>query len=629
VAHLVQRGIETERILLCTFTNKAAREMVGRVEWLLGCSLESMWAGTFHHIGNRFLRRHAERLGFQTNYSILDRDDANQLLDSVIAEQGYGPQARYRFPNAKALSGAFNIANATGESIEDVVLNNYTKFSPIVDEIGQVWRKYNERKFEINAMDFDDLLILWYKLLCDHPELRDHYARYFVHLLVDEYQDTNPLQASIIDLLAEHHRNITVVGDDAQSIYRFRGADCQNILDFPKRYSNCTTYYLCKNYRSTPQILETGNRVIAYNINQFPKNLEAVRNRGVRPSVVMAENGQREAQWIANQVSKLKRSGIALRDIAVLYRIHSHSLELQIALQHIGIPFVVRSGMRFFEQAHIKDLLAWLRLLYNQRDILAWQRILDLFQGIGAAAIKKIIQQLATLDFNWQALSEPQFLKKLPEPARKSTTWLCRLLEESSLPENLTKPGKLIQIFFEQEYENYLTHTYDDVVKRVEDIKEFILFANSYKNLADFLGEMMLQTDLDAIPLDEDQIPDDALILSTVHQAKGLEWQVVFCLNLVEGNFPFFLALDEDGGLEEERRLFYVATTRAKDQLYLCSRQTFVVKSSGLQRSSVPSRFLWEILCEYEEHQDYTPSGPLSQFLLEAERQSVFNLIFS
>lgn len=628
VAHLVQSGVPVERILLCTFTNKAAREMVHRVETYLHHSIEHLWAGTFHHIANRFLRRHSERLGFGTNYTILDQDDSHHVIDIVIQELGYGQDESFRFPKGKALSGLFGLSNSTGESVESIVLQGYPKFENIIDEITEVMKGYEQRKKQINAMDFDDLLKYWYLLLLQCEDVKRYYTEHFLHILVDEYQDTNPLQASIIDKLSSHHGNLTVVGDDAQSIYRFRGADCGHILEFPRRYQHCQTYYLRKNYRSVPEILTVGNRVIAYNVHQFPKQLEAIRDSGSLPVVVIAEEAMAEAHWIVRRIQRLQEQGTLLREIALLYRVHGHSLELQIALQQHGIPFVVRSGMRFFEQAHIKDMMAWLRILYNPRDMVAWQRVLGIFKGIGPATAAKIVQHLEAVDWDWQALDEPQWRKKLSARIRKSIEWLVRLLDEASQPDNFQKPDFLLRLFYEQEYEEYMVHAYDDAAKRSEDLVELIAFASNYQGLERFLSDMMLQTERENLPSSEQEIDGDAVILSTVHQAKGLEWDVVFCVNLVEGSFPFFLAYQEENGLEEERRLFYVATTRAKNQLYLCTRQMGTARA-GLVRASEPSRFLWEMMRGANPTRLEYPSGPMARFLLEAEHSPLFELAFA
>jgi DNA helicase-2/ATP-dependent DNA helicase PcrA len=623
VAHLVREGIKPEQILLCTFTNKAAREMVTRVESLLERNADDLWAGTFHRIANLILRRHADRLGFGLNFSILDRDDSTKLIDSCAVDLGYQRKG-YRFPKGNALGGVFGLAHSTGKRVDQIIEESFPRFAEITAEVHDVGEAYKAAKRRANAMDFDDLLLHWHQLLQEFPDLLRFYSEYFKHILVDEYQDTNPLQASIIDLLASAYTNLTVVGDDAQSIYRFRGANCRHILEFPDQYDDCQTFYLQNNYRSTPQILAASNRVIAYNDEQFPKKLVANREDGHKPSVVIAGTSYDEARFIVDKIESMHyQQDIPFRDMAVLYRIHSHSLELQIALQHAGIPFTVRSGQKFFEQAHIKDVLSFLRIIYNPQDMMAWFRLLPLFPGVGPATVKKIWGRLEDEAFDPYALEDKAWQKKISANARKALSWLLELIDLAGSPDMAENPGAVLRLFYDQEYEDYLANTYDNASKRAEDILELAVIASTYKEIGEFLHEMMLQFDPSPELESEGTPNDDAVVLSTVHQAKGLEWKSVFVLGLTEGGFPFSMALDEEDGPEEERRLFYVAATRAEDQLYLCSRQ-YIQTRMGPKRAD-PSRFLWELIEDRDDNGGYI-DGSLTEFLLESEKHPIFQL---
>tara|TARA_B100000609_G_C17219635_1_gene439086 strand:+ start:2917 stop:4980 length:2064 start_codon:yes stop_codon:yes gene_type:complete len=591
VAHLVEKGVPPDHILLCTFTNKAAREMVERVERLLRRSTGNLWAGTFHHVGNRILRKHAELLDFSPNFTILDREDSGQLIDDAVRESGV-LQGNMRFPKGRALNGVFGLTRSTGRDMHDIIIDHFPKFEPVAVEITEVWSYYQKRKKRLNMMDFDDLLFHWLQLLKEFPEIRQRYAEQFEHILVDEYQDTNPLQAEIIDHLCTFHNNLTVVGDDAQSIYGFRGADCRHILEFPERYPKCQLFYLDKNYRSRPEILTISNRVIAHNEFQFDKELKATRPSGMTPAIAVIKNARQEADFVAQRIKELREDGMSLDEIAVLYRIHSHSLEVQVALQHRAIPFIVRSGVRFFERAHIKDMIAFLRINHNPKDELSWRRILPLFPGIGKATVDKIWKALETHAFDLDIMRGKEVLNTFTKNARRSLQWLLRLLEEAQ--ELNQQPTDILQLFYGQEYKDYVEHTYDDSTQRAEEIEQLILFAEEYETSRQFLDEMTLLNEASPVDQDDEQPPEESVVLTTVHQAKGLEWKAVFILDLAEGSFPFFMSVEEDN-LEEERRLFYVASTRAKDQLYLCLRSIYPHKRYGW-RNTRPSRFLWEIL---------------------------------
>ncbi|MCU0555211.1 MAG: ATP-dependent helicase, partial [Syntrophales bacterium] len=360
VARLIETGIPPERILLATFTNKAAREMLGRVELLSGVDTRRLWGGTFHHIANRVLRRNGDRLGYARNYSIMDTDDTKSLLNACIADAGIETKGG-RFPKGDVLGDIIGFSLNTLTPLEEVIDRKFPHFGALVEDIRDIARAYGERKRSLNLMDFDDLLANWLALLRNHPDVLQDYAERFQHVLVDEYQDTNRLQAAILDLLGSRHRNLTVVGDDHQSIYSFRGANFENILRFPDRYPDVKLFKLETNYRSTPQILDLANRSIIRNRDQFRKELRAVRKGGFKPVYIPVRNVSLQAAFVARRIMDLIMEGIPVREIAVLYRAHYHSMELQMELTRRGVPFEIRSGIRFFEMAHVKDITSYLR----------------------------------------------------------------------------------------------------------------------------------------------------------------------------------------------------------------------------------------------------------------------------
>src|SRR5437763_9333785 len=363
VAYLLEQGVAPARIMLATFTNRAAREMLRRVEMLTsGTDVRRVWGGTFHRIANLTLRRHAASIGYESSYTILDSEDARDFLAACVDEAGIDTKAR-RFPKAEVLQDIISFANNTDRPIEDVMARRYPHFEPLTQSVKRVDMIYMERKRERNVMDYDDLLLNWKRLLMEKADIAALYADQFQHILVDEYQDTNKLQAEIVDLLAVKHRNVMVVGDDAQSIFAFRGASVEGIYEFPKRYPEARVFRLETNYRSTPEILAVANAAIASNRRQFPKQLRAARpSVGISPALVPCRDADQQAVFVASRVLELRDEGISLHDVAVLYRSHYHSLELQLELTRRGIPYRVRSGVRFFEQAHIKDVVSYLRL---------------------------------------------------------------------------------------------------------------------------------------------------------------------------------------------------------------------------------------------------------------------------
>jgi DNA helicase-2/ATP-dependent DNA helicase PcrA len=567
VAYLLEAGFPPESILLMTFTNRAAREMMKRVGELVRADVRRVVGGTFHHVANLLLRQHAQLLGFGPNFGILDREDARDLIDTVVHEVGVKPGDR-RFPRGDVLASVFGYTVNTERSLEEALARRYPQFLMQAGAIHEVARRYARRKVETNVMDFDDLLVHWKHLLLEHPAVAEELGRRFRSILVDEYQDTNLLQAEIVDLLARPHRHVLVVGDDAQSIYSFRGASFENILTFPERYPDARKFLLTINYRSTPEILHLANRSIEHNRRGFPKELRAIRDSGLRPAVVACRDVYQQAEFVAQRLLELRDEGIPLREMAILYRAHHHSLELQLELTRRNIPFTVRSGLRFFEQAHIKDVLAYLRLVHNPQDELAWKRVLRLAPGVGTVTAEKIWLLVKTRSDPLASLGTDEVLGALPRRARDAVTKLHELFEALRAV-GRDHPSELIEEVLKRGYDRYLVTTYDNAQARQDDIEQLAGYALSFQGLEEFLAELSLLASFTAEEVVLGAEPDEYVTLSSVHQAKGLEWRVVFVVWLGDGRFPSAPALRDPDGEEEERRLFYVACTRAKDELYL------------------------------------------------------------
>jgi DNA helicase-2/ATP-dependent DNA helicase PcrA len=618
VAYLIENGIAPQNILLLTFTNKAAREMLERVANLLPNDITGLWGGTFHSVGNRLLRRHATEAGFAPGFSIMDREDQQDLLDAVIPALGIDPKDK-RFPKGEVLADVFSFSINTGRSIEDVLVEKYPHFLEFAGQIATAQKKYEAKKKQANSLDFDDLLEKTLRLLETQPAVAERYQRQFQFVLVDEYQDTNRIQADFIDILAKHHRNVMVVGDDAQSIYSWRGANFQNILDFPKRYPGAVVYKIETNYRSVPDILEVANAAIAANVNQFKKELVSARAAAtMKPALVPLGDSNQQAQFVAQRILDLREEGLELRDIAVLYRAHYHSMEVQMELTRHGIPFEITSGLRFFEQAHVKDVAAFLKFVVNPRDEVAFKRMVKLLPGIGnrgadqlwtaferrtaggppapagepASAIAAPPAALATsAPFRFADLLLPL---KVPAKAQKAWQQLAHTLEEIAPGGKPNPPGEMIHSVVEAIYDDYAKAEFPNYEARREDLHTLANFAKQYESAGDFLDQLALLTNLDHESTAAASDDTEMVTLSSVHQAKGLEWKAVFVIWMADGMFPSSRSLESADAIEEERRLFYVAVTRAKDELYLTYPNLRLNAGYGemMQR---PSRFLAEV----------------------------------
>ncbi|MFL6230447.1 MAG: ATP-dependent helicase [Pyrinomonadaceae bacterium] len=607
VAYLVEHGIAPSRIMLATFTNRAAREMLRRVEQLTGGDVRRVWGGTFHRIANLILRRHAAALGYSENYTILDAEDARDLLNVCVDDAGVDTRAR-RFPKAEVLQDIISFANNTDRPIADVVARRYPHFEPLSQQIARVDTVFMERKRARNSMDYDDLLLNWKRLLMEKPEIASLYSEQFEHVLVDEYQDTNKLQAEIVDLLAVRHRGVMVVGDDAQSIFAWRGAEWTNIYEFPKRYPEARQYRLEQNYRSTPEILALANVSIASNRKQFPKTLRAVRpTLGLLPALVPCRDADQQAAFVAARVLELRDEGTPLEEIAVLYRSHFHSLELQLELTRRGIPYQIRSGVRFFEQAHIKDVVSYLRLVANPKDELAWKRVLKLIPNVGTATAARVWEQLTFVPDPLALVLRGGADSSVRQ---RGTSWaeFRALLEELTQQETRNSPARQIELVLARGYEAYLSATYENADVRLEDLRQLAQYSTRYNSTEEFLADLaLLSTERYGAPqplTGEDVVmggdEDEILTLTSVHQAKGLEWRAVFIIWAADGKFPSPRSLRDAEGEEEERRLWYVAVTRARDQLYITYPQVVqdYTRQTVLQR---PSRFVTEVPSELYE----------------------------
>ncbi len=603
VAYLLDNGIPPAHILLLTFTNKAAHEMLDRVRRLVGVDTQELWGGTFHSVGNRVLRAHADTLGWARNFTIMDREDQKDLMLSVYQDCGIDPKAG-RFPKPEVVADVLSLSQNTTASLEDTLETRYSYLAHHQEAIARIGEEYERRKQKTNCFDFDDLLVKTVRLLEDHPGIADSYQRRFEFVLVDEYQDTNAIQGEMIDLFAAHHKNLMVVGDDAQSIYSWRGADFRNILDFSTRYPGAHVHKIETNYRSVPQILQLANASILRNEHQFRKELAPARPEAAAlPALVPLQDVNMQASFIAQRLQELHdEEGLEWSAMAVLYRAHFHSMEIQMELTRRSIPFTVTSGLRFFEQAHVKDVASFMRFAANRRDEVAFHRMLKLLPGIGAKTATKIWDRWLLSD----AAGAPivpcfsEILLTLPVPAKSREAWeqmaytLDELMTEAGEPK---PPAEMMTSIVEGVYREYAEKSFPNAMNRLEDLEHLHSFSRGFTDIGEFLSQLSLLAGQDAAGAGGAVREEQSVCLSTVHQAKGLEWQAVFVVWLAEGMFPNKRVIenDEDGtGLEEERRLFYVAVTRAEDQLFLTYPLWWGGSWSGIGTQE-PSRFLEEL----------------------------------
>ena len=597
VAWLLSQGVQPEEILLLTFTNKAAKEMLGRVQDLTGIPGYKFWGGTFHHIGQKTLRMSGEHIGLGKNYSIVDESESESLLAEVVREIDKDYFKNKENPKAKVLSSIISYARNTQLPLQDAINQNYPQHAEHIDQVVGFAKGYAEKKMQQQVTDYDDLLELWLHLLRSSDQMAEWFTNRFKHVLVDEYQDTNALQSAIVDKVAAHHQ-VMAVGDDAQCIYTWRGANFENIMTFPERHPGAKMYKILLNYRSTPEILDLANRVLEERPEEegYHKDLQAVRSGLSLPTVVPAYDPKQQAQYICKKIVELRRDeGHDLSSICVLYRAHFQAMDLQMELSRHGIPFQITSGVRFFAQAHVKDLTSQLMFVGNPANTMAFQRFACLLPKVGPRAAEKIYKQASQTAQKEEihlieAFGHPDVLNRVPKDAKDYWPEVALTLKEIKKAMEIGKPTKVIEIALEGWYSDFIREIYDNWTTRIDDLESLLGFAARYTDLNEMLSQLVL---LNSETTDRSIDPDeDSVRLSTIHQAKGLEYPVVFVIGLADGAFPLQRAIDNDD-VEEERRLFYVAVTRAQDELWLTYPTTSMIRG-GFVRTR-PSMFLRSI----------------------------------
>ena len=580
VARLIEDGVKPNNILLLTFTKKAAQEMLSRASIVLDERCEQVAGGTFHSFSNMILRKYSALLELQNNFTITDRTDCEDIINHI--RTNIIDKHEKRFPKKGTILDIYSKSVNKNIPSEEVISNEYSQFSEAVDKINEIIREYNAYKRKNSILDYDDLLLYLRTLLECNPEIRKKISNQYKYIMVDEYQDTNTIQAQIIELLASEHNNVMAVGDDSQSIYSFRGANFKNILEFPQRFKNAKIIKLERNYRSTQNILALANEVLNKAKEKYSKTLYSTIESEIKPALISAKDMSTEAQFIAQRVLELsEEEDIPLNDICVLARSARMTYNLEIELAKRGIPYRKFGGMKFMETAHIKDITAYLRVILNPMDAISYMRILMLIEGIGAQSANKLLPVLT------QSCQTSDL--KLPVKNPEKVINLSKLINKSQ--KDIYSPSKVVKAVIEY-YEPILKEKYDDYPKREKDLEHFINLSAGYSSLEDFLSDLALEPpDSSITDVDEGAQKDEYLTLSTIHSAKGLEWKAVFIIGAVDGRFPSVYSFNTMDELDEELRLMYVAITRAKTHLGITYPIDMYDYSTSMVLSK-PSRFL-------------------------------------
>lgn len=595
VARMIESGIRAENILLLTFTRKASAEMLRRAAALVGSRAEQVDGGTFHSFANATLRRYASLLGYQNNFTILDQGDSEDVINFLRGQLGLDTKSR-RFPRKRTLASIISASVNRVTPIKDIIEEDYPHFHREVEEIEGLARTYRDYKARHNLMDYDDLLVNMAVLLDRHEDVRKRLADTHRYIMVDEYQDTNKLQHEIVRLLGEKHQNVMAVGDDSQSIYSFRGANFRNIMDFPNTFPNTDVIKLEENYRSTQPILDCTNEILQRAVEKYDKHLYTRRTGGQTPMIVSTTTDQLQSEFIVQMVLESREQGTELSDIAILFRSSFLSFDLEIELNKANIPYIKMGGFKFVETAHVKDLVAHLRVIHNPQDVVSWNRILLLLEGVGPRTAQKVIDLITDGSFRLDEKSAES------APGNQNVADLFRFLS-SIQSDDISISEKVERLIYY--YHPILKAKYDDFSKREKDIEVFAEIAGRYRSLNSFLADMALDPPTESVAGLEPGEEDEKLVLSTIHSAKGLEWDTVFVLTALDGRFPSFRAAENLDSMEEERRLMYVATTRAKNKLFLSYPIDLYDRESGMTLTK-PSRFIADI-----------PDGIVDRYVVE------------
>jgi DNA helicase-2/ATP-dependent DNA helicase PcrA len=590
VSYLIERGVPPEQILLLTFTRKASQQMINRTISLLdNNNAQNVMGGTFHSFANHMLRKYSRITGMNPNFTIIDTIDAQDTIDLIKKEMKLSKKDK-AFPKKGTVYKVISASRNANLSIEDLVADNdnFEYLLDFIEEIELIKKGYTEYKKATNTLDYDDLLEQFRDLLRDNEVFRNRVQDAFSYIMIDEFQDTNIVQKEIVDIIAEKHHRVMVVGDDSQSIYSFRGANFENILLFPETYPECTVVKLEQNYRSQQAILSFTNSIIDHARIGYKKRLYSKIPEVSRPIVKRLYSQEDEASYIADNILEIREKDISLSEIAILYRASYHNNYIEMELIKRNIPYIVYGGIKFIERKHIKDIIAYLKIVFNPYDSVAWHRILKLISGIGDVSVKKILSKIDPE----KGISFDDFKKN------KYYNELKRLEDtlNSLMNDNMTIAEKLNML--KKYYYPILKNTMEDYKIRIKDVDVLIALASNYKDLERYLTDLALEPPSNKFmnetrPMTSDSdIDEKPLVLSTVHSAKGLEWNTVFILHLLEGLFPSARSIYNIKQLEEERRLFYVACTRAKERLYL-TMPSYVSSYSAF--FTKPSRFIAEI----------------------------------
>lgn len=587
VARLIELGYDPKSILLLTFTRKAANEMMNRASVLLDNRCSRIIGGTFHSFANLNLRKYAKMNGLDPSFTILDQADSEDVINLIRSQAGFVTKEK-RFPNKQTLAKVYSLSVNTSRNIDDIIYEEYPHFKDYIDKILAIQKIFSEYKQKNNLLDYDDLLVYFKNFLLENGPGARALLSSIKFVMVDEYQDSNKLQADIIRGLTQHNNNIMVVGDDSQSIYSFRGASFKNIMEFPKIFKDVKIILLEENYRSVQPILNFTNHILKGALEKYDKKLFSNRNEGELPSIIAASTENLQSKFIIEKILELREEGVPLNDIAVLFRSSYFSFDLEIELNKGNIPFQKFGGMKFIEAAHIKDVLSFLRIAANPKDVVSWFRVLLLHEGIGPKTAQKILDELATAKLTITA--DPD--SSIPLFQKKNITKLFQLLYK--IHTDKTLPSEKLQAVLNY-YDPIFKERYDDFNKRKKDLDIFQNITENYKSLDNFLSDMAIEPIIDSVVDITGQGKEDEFVtLSTIHSAKGLEWHSVFIINAVEGLFPSSRSSDKLETLEEERRLMYVASTRAKQNLFITYPMNMFDRESGITLSK-PSRFISDL----------------------------------